>query len=375
MTAAALKTAFNLTHEFTNLMQPRQIKSSFDTARVQRLLILLVWIWVLLPVSGCARASSKLIEVANMPGSASLPQSQESHVLTAAMGTTSTVEDGNDSKIYCDSCTAVKPRDLATWKQAPLAEDNQLNASKQSECPDCEFSFWRTLGCDQKNFYSGDSLGLLAVGFGAGAVIANTPIDDGLYRMFHQTESVSHRSEFHYTIDTLTEFGNGLYTIPVFVSAWTAGHYLEDKPHMATVGEWGERSTRAMLVGVGPLVALQRVTGGSRPGESDRGSHWSPFADENSVSGHSFMGTVPFLSAANMTENPWEKAAFYAGSAIVPISRITGNQHYPSQAILGWWTAWLAVKAVERTFSEEESWSISLLTEPYATGVSVEHRW
>ena len=43
------------------------------------------------------------------------------------------------------------------------------------------------------------------------------------------------------------------------------------------------------------MLLMQRVTGASRAGESDSGSHWRPFHDSNGVSGHAFMGAVLLL--------------------------------------------------------------------------------
>jgi hypothetical protein len=43
------------------------------------------------------------------------------------------------------------------------------------------------------------------------------------------------------------------------------------------------------------------------------------------------MGSLPFITAAKMTENRGYKVLFYAGSAIAPLSRVNDNAHYPSQ--------------------------------------------
>jgi hypothetical protein len=57
-------------------------------------------------------------------------------------------------------------------------------------------------------------------------------------------------------------------------------------------GKWATRSLRTMLVGTPPLLVLQKVLGASRPTEDN--SRWHSFKDNNAVSGHSFMGVVPF---------------------------------------------------------------------------------
>jgi hypothetical protein len=97
------------------------------------------------------------------------------------------------------------------------------------------------------------------------------------------------------------------------------------------------------------MLALQWVVGGSRPGEAHSGSHWEPFNDNNGVSGHAFMGAIPFLNAAHMTDNPWIRVACYAGSGMAGLSRVNDDSHYTSQAFLGWGMAYLAARAVDNT--------------------------
>ncbi len=92
---------------------------------------------------------------------------------------------------------------------------------------------------------------------------------------------------------------------------------------------------RSILVGGPPLLVLQWATGGARPTETDESSEWRPFHDNNGVSGHSFMGAIPFLSAAKMADNIWIKGSFYAASTLPGISRVNDDAHYFSQAFLG----------------------------------------
>ena len=95
------------------------------------------------------------------------------------------------------------------------------------------------------------------------------------------------------------------------------------------------------------MLLLQRALGASRPDEA--GSHWQSFNDSNGVSGHSFMGAVPFLTAAEMIDNSYLKYTLYLGSTLAGLSRINDNDHYFSQAVLGWWIAYLSVNSTDRT--------------------------
>jgi hypothetical protein len=101
-------------------------------------------------------------------------------------------------------------------------------------------------------------------------------------------------------------------------------------------------------VGAPVAGALQWTLGSSRPLEGI-GSEWHPFADNNGVSAHAFVGAIPFLSAAAGVRNRAAKSALLLVSTLCGLSRINDDMHYVSQAGLGWWIAWLSASAVERT--------------------------
>ena len=50
-----------------------------------------------------------------------------------------------------------------------------------------------------------------------------------------------------------------------------------------------------------------------------------------------------------MSSNRLEKAAFYLLSTASALSRINKEDHYPSQAVLGWYMGYLACDAVMKT--------------------------
>lgn len=144
--------------------------------------------------------------------------------------------------------------------------------------------------------------------------------------------------------------GNGYAMLPVYAGSALAGKYLQlGGPEMATIGEWGDRTVRGILVGTPPLLVSQFVLGGSRPDESAHRSRWDYFEDTNAVSGHAFMGAVPFLTAYQMAETTRSKIFWLSLSMIPAVSRIADNAHYPSQSLLGWGLAYLATSSVART--------------------------
>lgn len=78
-------------------------------------------------------------------------------------------------------------------------------------------------------------------------------------------------------------------------------------------------------------------------------SRWRPFHDGNGVSGHAFMGAIPFLAAAEPAENHWAESGRVAASVLPGFSRLTDAEHDPSQVLIGWSLAYPAASAVSET--------------------------
>jgi hypothetical protein len=197
---------------------------------------------------------------------------------------------------------------------------------------------------DYRNYYSGENMGRLAIGFGVAGLVANTPTDKEIQDWYNESLKSSRTDDIS---GIVKEFGNYMIAVPVYFGVAFIGEFTKDNKLGAVSGEWGRKSLRAVLVGEPPMLFAQRVLGSSRPKEDY--SRWHPFKDNNGVSGHSFIGAIPFLTAAGMTHNPYLRSIFYLGSTLTGLSRINDNDHYFSQAALGWWMGYLAVKSVEKT--------------------------
>ncbi len=235
---------------------------------------------------------------------------------------------------------------------------------------------WQAVLGDYQSFYSPGGMGDLVIGLGVGGLMAHTNIDsfinDDLYQ---ETIRSANSDEFLELFHEPKIFGEGKYMLPAYATLALARDWIEPLPGGAQLGEWGERSWRTVLTGGPAVLVLQRVLGGSRPGESESGSHWKPFEDNNAVSGHAFMGAVPFLSAAAMTDRPGIKLLCYAGSVLPALSRINDEGHYPSQAFLGWYLAFLASRAVDRVPHLTSRWKLLPWIGPDRTGVQWEWRF
>jgi len=217
---------------------------------------------------------------------------------------------------------------------------------------------------DYRNFYAVENLEYLAIGIGIAGVLANTSIDGEVQGWDQGSLRDEDTDNFSRTVKP---FGDGLVTIPVYLGAAFLGELTKDIEMGSTTGEWGKKSLRTILVGAPPMLFLQRSLGASRPKEDD--SHWRPFNDSNGVSGHSFMGAVPFITAAKITENPYLKCFFYLGSTLTGWSRINDNSHYFSQAALGWWMAYLAADCGAK--GETEKKKVVIAPVPVADGARV----
>ena len=159
-------------------------------------------------------------------------------------------------------------------------------------CNEVLTTTWQDALRDYSNYYTRDTMVEFIVILAPAAVFANTDWDAEVatYYQEHIRSPYTNRAA-----NFVRPLGNGFYTIPVYVSAKLLGEYLDDLPGMGLLGEWGDRTTRALLVGAPPLLAVQSDLAGGRPSIYLDDSYWRPFRDSHGASGHAFMGAVPFL--------------------------------------------------------------------------------
>jgi hypothetical protein len=219
------------------------------------------------------------------------------------------------------------------------------------------------------NNYTGRNLRALGLTLILVAPIANTEADDNFQRWYQRHV----RSQ---GTDRWARVGNKLgehwVTVPCFLAAAGAGKLCEHWEAGRWVGSWGTRSIRALMVGSPAVGVLQHGLGAGRPFEYEDSSRWRPFHDKNGVAGHGFVGAVPFLTAASMTENRPLKALFFVGSFWTCWARINTDSHFLSQSILGWSIAFIAVQSVSQTEAEYRRWQVVPLEMPEGgTGLGV----
>ncbi len=241
-------------------------------------------------------------------------------------------------------------------------------------------SIGATIADDYSNFYSHDRLIRLGIAFGLGGIAANTNIDMNIRNWYQdkvrndQTNSwaskIGDPSGFY-----AKTFGEGKYMVPIALLAASVNLMDEN----TAVGNWGAYASRAYIVGLPAVWAMQWTTGPARPGESDTGSSWRPIniQDGHGVSGHSFVGAVPFLTIAYMNQdNSWVKYPAYIASMAAGWSRINDDAHFPSQVVLGWYMAYEAVDSIfENNAKKKKGITIAPTAGPDGFGLMAHAEW
>ena len=203
------------------------------------------------------------------------------------------------------------------------------------------------LWSDTLNFYWSDNLLSIGLVVGVAAPFANTHADQGIRNWYQRQAGRGQSRAADSFADVGKQFGEYKYTIPAYFAMSAGGHLFPDNAMLAPIGEFGDRSLRAMIIGAPTVGILQVGLGGQRPVADD--SRWHPFQYSHGVSGHAFVGAIPFLTAASMTDSRPLRALLIAGSFWTGWSRIHTDDHYFSQVMIGWSIAYLATQAVNQT--------------------------
>jgi hypothetical protein len=208
-------------------------------------------------------------------------------------------------------------------------------------------------------------------GIAGASVLANTSLDEDFQDWVQDDLRGRDTDRLSAVSKTL---GDGRIFVPTYLGLALAGKLLSDVPAWDAVGEFGDRTSRAYLVGVPPMLVMQFCLGGSRPGERDDASYWRPFQDNNGASGHAFIGAVPFITAARMSHGRPAKACWYFLSALPAWSRVNDDRHYLSQALVGWWMAYLACESIDRTERTDGCFTLMPVVEPDTVGFAAVYR-
>ncbi|MBI1913575.1 MAG: phosphatase PAP2 family protein [Planctomycetes bacterium] len=281
-----------------------------------------------------------------------------------------------DESVPAPPHPAVLPSGERQPSAAPQQGANVLRVPTPEALEERTPGFWDRLGVDVdlarddfRQFYSPTVLGELGLGIGAAAPLANTSADRTIRRWYQERI----KREWLNPVSTVASIGGQAWMAwPLWMEFRALqGKAGEDYYLDGGLYEWGNRSLRAVATGYPPVLALYGLLGASRPSAND--SRWHPFQDFHGVSGHTFLGAVPFLTAAQMIEEPMYKVPLVLGSFLTGWSRIHDDRHYFSQVALGWWIAYLSVSSVDRT-QEERAVTLTPFTAD-GPGLGVEVRY
>lgn len=267
--------------------------------------------------------------------------------------------------------------DTPTISNVQTTDAPMVNLSLPDELPKNALiqSPWTTLKSDYQAFYQPERMTKLGLAFVGGGLLANAGgADTTIDSRFSQWYQGNVRSTQTDNIAKISKnFGEGKYLIPLSLVA-LGSHYVMPNNSVSTLG--GD-TFRAYAVGAPVVLLSQRALGASRPNENiAQGSKYKPLQDDNSVSGHAFMGAVPFLTLAHHTDEPALKYAAYAASTLTAWSRVNDDKHYLSQAILGWYIAYESVNAVQQSNAQQSGHSKLLpMVAEDKVGVVYHSRW
>ncbi len=222
---------------------------------------------------------------------------------------------------------------------------------------------------DAKNFYLSKNLLYVGIAVGVAAPFANTHADIGIRNWYQRRVGNGQSRGLDETARVFQQFGEYKYAIPLYFAMSFSEHLFPDSTLIGTTSEFGNLSLRALAVGAPMVGILQCGLGADRPPVGE--SRWQPFRSSHTASGHAFVGAIPFLTAASMTDARVLQALLVTGSFGPGWSRIQTDRHYFSQVFLGWSMAYLSVQAVNQTDDPDRSWRIIPVDFPNGFGMGV----
>jgi len=201
---------------------------------------------------------------------------------------------------------------------------------------------------DFANLYNCNDAGNFGSVLLGSALLANTKMDRNFKNWYQDDVRTRSGDKF---AKVAKVFGEGQIFIPIMATSALSYRLLQDRQLLpdCILGDFTSRTFRGYLVGAPTLLVFQQVLGGDRPCWGP--SYWKPFHQPVALSGHAFIGAVPFITAAQMTNDIRLKCLYYTLSTFTAWSRVNDDRHYLSQAILGWYLAYLSVRAVTKTES------------------------
>ena len=122
---------------------------------------------------------------------------------------------------------------------------------------------------DYSHFYLSENILYVGAAIAIAAPLANTHADQGIRDWYQRGAGNGRSATADHTADAFKQFGEWKYTIPVYFVLSASGFLWDDCPTIATAGEFGNRSLRALAVGAPTVGILQYGLGSDRPYTDD----------------------------------------------------------------------------------------------------------
>ncbi len=269
--------------------------------------------------------------------------------------------------------SAICRKRLALWLMflcgsclfSPLA----IAYSYEDECPKPYECYWaENLYYDIKRDFTvylrPKNLLYLGDAFVVGGILANTRIDRSIRNTWQNSIRSNATNNFFAVPEAIGGFSYWYHL--VYPGAVALGYYTRDSVAGNTIYFWGYRSLRTALLGGIQQAIFTQALGSGRP-LNNVDSKWQPYRYKTGVSGHAFYGSIPFLTAAMMSDIPLIRYGLFVLSTLPGIARINSDHHYTSQVVMGWSIAFLSARAVYQSDLENEfPWTIQAY--PYQPG-------
>ena len=218
-----------------------------------------------------------------------------------------------------------------------------------------EEDWWAAVKEDHRQYYSWHNAAQLTAAFGISALMSQTDCDMEIQEWYQEDV----RNETTDDLSAVVKPTGDVYVPFAFYTLATAVGRGGKAPGIrGTLGLWGQRGMRATAVGMPTMLLMQRVAATSRPFH-EKDTRYRFWGNDGGVSGHAFIGAMPFLTAAELAEPVWLKSLWYCASALPALSRVNDEKHFASQALLGWFMAWRSVRSVDAS-DRERNLSVGL---------------
>lgn len=222
--------------------------------------------------------------------------------------------------------------------------------------------FGKAVLADYQRAYSQDGMLRVLPHLGVHAALSNSNTDRWIRDEWQGEWRSENGDDFFHKFERVGDYAQNRWSVPLYSLGMIAGGYT-GLPEDSWLATWASRSLRANILAGPQGWALTYMLGTHRPDVGHSG--WNPWNDNDGVSGHSIYGSIPFLTAARMAESPAWRYTLFAASVLPPLARVNFNDHYTSQAYLGWALAFTATATIAAT---EEGRDVSWMLLPAPGG-------